>query len=88
MYAGADTTMKNSEKQHVAGEDSNQEHSGENQSAVYDNLTLQRDRSPEKRLLKLLCLSFSLGLGDGHICRELLWRLSYNFMLEICAKNP
>ena len=54
MYAGADTTMKNSEKQHVAREDSNHVPSAENQSVVYDNLTLQRDRSPAKCLLTLI----------------------------------
>ena len=72
MYAGADTTLKNSEKQNVAGDDSNHVHLTENQSVVYDNLTLQRDRSPEKCPLKPLCLPFYLGLSDGRIYRELL----------------
>ena len=34
MYAGADTTMKNSEEQHVVEEDSNHIHSAENQTVV------------------------------------------------------
>jgi hypothetical protein len=87
VHAVADATMKNSEKQHVAGEDSNHVLSAESQSVVYDNVTLQRARSPEKRLLKPLCLSY-LGLGGGHMSRELFTVTILKFYFGDMRENP